>query len=227
VWLLELNAMPTDDASIPCADRHAQSPIQTTQTQQAAYAVQALALAAAVGYPRIGFYQMVDDNPCNQSAVWGIVRDDGSPRPVLGSLRTAIRKFSNFQQARFTPLVRATSAWSAWPADPNSLTPNWQIYDVVFDLPGSRRLTVLWNGDGSTLRARVPRNAAQAKLLDIQGNTLDAPPGVGQDWSVTLPPATAHFSGDPRGYYFIGGEPRLLIEEGVPQNAPVAAPRLG
>ena len=73
--------MPTDDTSIPCADIHARNPIQTTQAQQAAYAVQAFALAAAVGYGRIGFYQMVDDNPCIQSAVWGITRDDGTRSP--------------------------------------------------------------------------------------------------------------------------------------------------
>src|SRR5207253_1067109 len=106
VWLLELNAMPTDDATIPCANVHAGNPIQTTQVQQAAYAVQAFALAAAAGYQRIGFYQMVDDNPCVQSAVWGITRDDGTQRPVAQSLRTAIQFFSGFTDARFTPLIR-------------------------------------------------------------------------------------------------------------------------
>jgi hypothetical protein len=226
VWLLELNAMPTDDSSIPCADRHARNPIQTTQAQQAAYAVQALALAAAVGYPRIGFYQMIDDNPCNQSAVWGVVRDDGSPRPVEASLRTAVRQFSGFLQARFAPLVRSPARWSAWPTDPNSFTPNWQVYEVVFDMPGSRRVTVLWNGDGNPLRVRVPGHAKQAQLLDIQGNTLDPPTVAGSDWSVGLPAASAHFSGDPTGYYFIGGEPRLLIENDVPEDTPIVAPRL-
>jgi hypothetical protein len=227
VWLLELNAMPTDDTTIPCADQHSHDPIQTRQSQQAAYAVQALALAAAVGYPRIGFYQMIDDNPCQQSAVWGIVRDDGSPRPVEASLRTAVHLFSGFLRARFAPLVRARANWSAWPTNPNSFTPNWQIYEVVFDMPDSRRVTVLWNGDGTPLRARVVRHSAQARLMDIQGNTLDGPTSVGSDWSISLPAATAHFSGDPPGYYFIGGEPRLLIEDGVPQDTAVAAPRLG
>src|SRR4051794_2858770 len=104
LWLLELNAMPTDDRSIPCGDQHARDPIQTTQVQQAAYAIQALALAAVVGYERISFYQMIDDNPCNQSAVWGVTRDDGSQRPVEASLRTAVRNFSGFLQARFAPL---------------------------------------------------------------------------------------------------------------------------
>ena len=57
-----------------------------------------------VGYERIGFYQMVDDDPCKQSAVWGITRDDGSQRPVAGSLRTAIQSFSGF----FAGAIRAS-----------------------------------------------------------------------------------------------------------------------
>jgi hypothetical protein len=227
MWLLELNAMPSDDRSIACAGVHAANPIQTTQSQQAAYAIQALAVAAAVGYQRIGFYQMVDDDPCNQSAVWGITRDDGSPRPVARSLRTAIRSFSGFVDARFAPLVRAQARWPAWPNDPTSLTPNWQAYQVVFDLPRNRRVTVLWNGDGSPLRVRIPRRAETARLIDAQGDEVRAPTPIGQDWLVDLPPATAHFPLDPPGYYFIGGEPRLLFEDDVPRGAPVVAPRLG
>ena len=226
LWLLELNAMPTDDRSIPCGDQHARDPIQTTQVQQAAYAIQALGLAAAVGYERIGFYQMIDDNPCNQSAVWGVTRDDGSQRPVEASLRTAVRNFSGFLQARFAPLVRTPARWVAWPNDPRSLIPNWRVYQVVFDLPDNRRVTVLWNGDGVPLRVRIPRQGSQASLLDMNGDELQGPTPGGQDWVITLPPATAHYSGDPVGYYFIGGEPRLLIQEAVPRDAPVAPPRL-
>jgi hypothetical protein len=225
LWLLELNAMPTDDQSIPCAAMHASNPIQTTQVQQAAFAIQALALAAATGYERVSFYQMVDDGPCNQSAVWGITRDDGSRRPVAQTLQTAIRSFSGFLDARFTPLVRSPARWSAWPTDPNSLTPNWQVYQVAFDLPGGRRVTVLWNGDGTTRRVRVPRHGGQARLLDAQSqvqNLTSSP----QSMTIDLPPATAHFAGDPPGYFFIGGEPRLLIEEDVPRGAPVAPPTL-
>jgi hypothetical protein len=226
IWLLELNAMPTDDRTIPCADVHAANPIQTTQTQQAAYAVQAFALAAAAGYQRIGFYQMVDDNPCNQSAVWGITRDDGSLRPVATSLRVAVHTFSGFVSVHFEPLVRRTRAWSAWPADPNSLTPNWQVYEVVFDLPNQQRVTVLWNGDGVPLRVRLPRHSDTPQLMDMQGEGVRGPDASGSDWIVSLPAATAHFSGDPQGYYFIGGEPRLLVESGVPPQTPIAPPAL-
>jgi hypothetical protein len=225
MWLLELNAMPTDDQSIPCADRHAHNPIQTTQQQQAAYAVQALALAAAAGYERIGFYQMVDDNPCVQSAVWGITRDDGSRRPVATSLATAVHAFSGFSRAQFVPLVRSPARWPAWPNDPNSLTPNWQVYDVVLDLPGGRRVTVLWNGDGKPLRVRIPHTGTSAQVIDMNGQPATAT-SIGSDWSLELPAATAHFSGDPEGYYFIGGEPRLVLEDGVAPETPATPPRL-
>ena len=142
------------------------------------------------------------------------------------SLRTAIKNFSGFLQARFVPLTRSPARWSAWPDDPNSLTPNWRVYTVVFNLPGQRRVTVVWNGDGQPLRVRLARGAAQAQLLDMNGDALAAPAAAAQDWLIDLPPATAHFSGDPTGYYFIGGEPRLLIEDNVPVETPIAPPRL-
>ncbi len=225
VWLLELNAMPTNDRAIPCFERHASNPIQTTLDQQAAYAIQAFALAAAVDYRRIAFYQMVDDDPCEQSAVWGITRDDGTVRPVADALRTAVQSFSGFLKARFVPLTRAQARWPAWPSVPGSFVPNWQVYLVAFDLPGDRRVTVVWSGDGSPLRVRLPRQGSSAKLVDGRGQPLRVTT-AGQDYLVELPAATAHFAGDPSGYFFIGGEPRLLLEDDVPGDTPVPLPRL-
>ncbi len=43
VWLTETNAMPSDDTSIPCADKHNSEAIKTTMDQQAAYAIQGCA----------------------------------------------------------------------------------------------------------------------------------------------------------------------------------------
>ena len=59
--------------------------------QQASYALQAFAMAAAAGYQRSEFYQMVDQNPCTEPAVWGVTRDDGSRRPVSDALRTELQ----------------------------------------------------------------------------------------------------------------------------------------
>jgi hypothetical protein len=225
VWLLELNAMPTNDTGIRCYDRHAHNPIQTTMEQQADYAVQAFALAAASDYRRIGFYEMVDDNPCVQSAVWGITRDDGTARPVATTLATAAKAFSGFTAAQFVPLVRATARWPAWPDEATSFIPNWQVYQVALDMPNGRRVTVLWNGDGNMLRVRVSRRGDSARLVNADGGALKLST-AGTDYLVDLPEATAHFPGDPPGYFFIGGQPRLLIEDGVPAGAPVTAPKL-
>lgn len=226
VWLLELNAMPTDDMEVACAERHAEAPIQTTMEQQAAYAVQAFALAAAVGYERIGFYQMVDADTCAQPAVWGVTRDDGTPRPVAGALKTAVTHFAGYTGAEFVPRERRWPAWSPWPQDPTSYTPSWQVYQVVLHKPNNQRVTVLWNGDGTPLDVQVPVSGVSARLLDRLGNELPLPQ-EGDSWRLTLPAATARFPLDPPGYYFIGGEPLLLIEEGVDPAATVTVPRLG
>src|SRR5207237_6081872 len=101
--------------------------MQTTMDQQASYAVHALAMAAAAGYQRSEFYQMVDQNPCSEPAVWGVTRDDGSRRPVGDALRTAITQFAGYTAVHFVPLTRDTEDWSPSPDDQSSLMPNWQV----------------------------------------------------------------------------------------------------
>jgi hypothetical protein len=231
LWLQELNAMPTDDASIPCADHFLGTGIKTTMDEQAAYAIQALAIAAASGYERIGFYQMVDGDPCTQPAVWGVTRDDGSPRPVADSLRTAIGFFAGYTQAQFVPRVRPTQRWSAWPLDPAAYTPNWQIYQVALDVPEGRRVTVLWNGDGVRRRVSIPRGGVGPATLVNEWGAEQPLTSAGGDWQIDLPAATAHFylndtMRDPDGYYFIGGAPMLLVEERVDPSTPITAPRV-
>lgn len=231
VWLTETNAMPSDDSAIPCAGRHANEAIKTTMNQQAAYAIQSLALGAAAGYGKLEFYQMVDANPCVEPAVWGLTRDDGSRRPVSDALRVAVNNFAGYTSAQFVPLSREKANWSAWPDDPTSLVPNWQVYQVAFDKPGDQRVTVLWNGDGSDLRVRVKKNGSSAQVIDRTGNAQPAQ-AVGDWWVVTLPAASAFFKlsdqiHDPEGYHFIGGDPLLLVENGVSAGTPVAAPALG
>jgi hypothetical protein len=224
IWLTETNAMPSNDQAISCP--HGDTPIQTTMDQQAAYAVQAFAMAAAAGYQRFEFYQMVDQDPCSEPAVWGVTRDDGSRRPVSDALRTAITQFAGYTSVHFVPLIRETEDWSAWPGDQSSLMPNWQVYQVAFDKPGNQRVTVLWNGDGSALRARVRKTGSRASVMDRMGTTQPVQDAQGW-WVLDLPGASAHYPDDPAGYHFIGGEPVLLVEDGVDPSAPVVAPALG
>ncbi|HEY2593593.1 MAG TPA: hypothetical protein VGK33_06810, partial [Chloroflexota bacterium] len=224
VWLTETNAMPSNDSALACP--HTDTAIPTTMDQQANYAIQAYAMAAAAGYQRYEFYQMVDQDPCQQPAVWGALRDDGSRRPVANTLKTAITNMSGYTAARFVPFVREAQDWAPWPDEPTSLVPNWQVYQVAFDKPGNERVSVLWNGDGSGLRVRVQKNGTSAVLLDRLGN--QHPVQDSQSWwLVDLADATAHYPDDPAGYFFVGGEPMFLVEQGVSPDTPVVAPALG
>ena len=224
IWLTETNAMPSDDQAIACP--HADTAIQTTMEQQAAYGVQAFAMAAAAGYHRFEFYQMLDQDPCAEPAVWGVMRDDGTRRPVADALRTTITNLSGYTQVRFVPLVRETQSWSPWPADPTSLMPNWQVYQVAFDKPGGQRVSVVWNGDRQPLTVRFGKSGSSAVLVDRRGASTPARESQGW-WVVDLPGATAHYPDDPAGYHFIGGDPLFLIEDGVGPDTPVVAPALG
>jgi hypothetical protein len=224
IWLTETNAMPSDDSAVSCP--HADTPIKTTMNEQADYAVQAFAMAAAAGYQRYEFYQMTDQDPCSEAAVWGITRDDGSRRPVSDALKTAVLQFSGYTAVHFAPLVRETQDWSPWPDDPGSFMPNWEVYQVAFDRPGNERVTALWDGDGGGLRVRIHKNGTSAVLLDRDGNQHPVQNSQGW-WVIDLAGATAHYPQDPGGYHFIGGEPVLLVEEGVDPAAPVVAPALG
>ncbi|HEV7661920.1 MAG TPA: hypothetical protein VGQ62_00195 [Chloroflexota bacterium] len=231
IWLTETNAMPSDDSAVPCADKHNSEAIKTTMDQQAAYAIQSVALASAAGYGKIEFYQMVDANPCAEPALWGLTRDDGTRRPVSDALKVAMNNFAGYTSAQFVPLTRENAAWSAWPDDASSLVPNWQVYQVAFDKPGNERVTALWNGDGNNLRIRVKKNGTSAQLVDRQGRTQALQDNQGW-WVLDLPAATAYFKlseqiKDPEGYHFIGGDPLLIVEQGVAPNAPVIAPSLG
>jgi hypothetical protein len=231
LWLTETNAMPSDDSAIPCADKHNNEAIRTTMDQQAAYAIQSVALASAAGYGKIEFYQMVDANPCAEPALWGLTRDDGTQRPVSQALKVAISNFSGYTNAQFVPSTRENAAWPAWPGDPASLVPNWQVYQVAYDKPGYQRVTALWNGDGANLRVRIRKNGSSAQLVDRFGHSETLQENQGW-WVIDLPAATAYFKlseqiKDPEGYHFIGGDPLLIVENGVDPSAPVVAPALG
>jgi hypothetical protein len=227
LWLTEMNAMATDDVPTQCTVRDLNSGVKTTLEQQAAYVIQSFALAAAAGYQRAEFYKMVDGDPCREPA-WGMVRADGTRRPVVDAARMAVTYFSGFTSARFAPLVRSQEAWLAWPTATTSYLPNWQVYEVAFDRPGNQRVTALWNGDGTTQRVRIPKNGSRARLVDRLGGdrVLRADNG---SWVVDLPAASAHFwlddqNKDPDGYHVIGGEPQLIVEEGVDPSAAVVPP---
>jgi hypothetical protein len=152
------------------------------------------------------------------------LRDDGSRRPVAAALQTLIHGITGFTQARFLPVARSEARWGVWPEDPASYWSNWGVYSLAFDLPGARRVSVVWNADPTPTCGRITRNGNTAQVLDKHGTASPATQ-QGDAWTVSLAPASAHFADDPDGYYFIGGDPLLLVEEGVNASAAVTSPQ--
>jgi hypothetical protein len=86
-----------------------------------------------------------------------------------------------------------------------------------------QRVSVVWNGDPTPLTISLPRNAPTAALVDKYGRVQPVE-ADGDRWRITLPAATAHSPLDPEGYYYIGGDPLLLVEQGVDPAAPIEPP---
>lgn len=225
LWLTETNAMPFDP-HVPCAERFQGNPSNVDLDTQARFAVQSLAIALAAGWNRVEFYQMTDSGTCQQSSIWGLARDDGTLRPAFQAFKTAIEHLSGTTSATFAPLERDAQRWGIpWPNNPSSYYPNWQIYQVVADR-GDQRISVLWNADGTPARVRVAKVGAAAVLVDKFGS--QQPLAESGGWYVVdLGPASARGPFDPDGYFYIGGDPLLIVQSGVPAGTPVSAPALG
>jgi hypothetical protein len=245
LWITETNAVPYDDP-IKGLTRD-QDGLRVTMDQQAAYVLQAYAMGLISGYERLAFHSTMDRDTSDE--VWGLIRNDGSLRPAFVAYQTAARYLAGAGRAQFAPRERPEWQWSR-----DGYVPNWQVYLVVIErdaraprptgrlgdvaapqatatlLPtpaagAMQRISVIWNGDGASLSVRLPRNSEHAALVDKYGRTLPLDRD-GDHWRITLPAAAAQSPLDPPGYYFIGGDPVLLIEEGVSPDAPVIPPQI-
>jgi hypothetical protein len=216
-WVTELNCMPFDDAFTP-KDDDAQ---RCTLDEQAAYVIQAYAIALSTGWDRALWYQLTDNNIWNEQEVWGLVRDDGTDRPAFAAFRTVTQYFAHADRFTFAPLARSWLPWSAWPDNPDSFYPNYLVYQVVVDR-GTERTNVLWNSSAQSLWVAVPRQGESAVLVDKLGNPypLEATDGW---YYVQLGPASASGPFDPSGYYYVGGDPWLIVQQGVPADTEVLA----
>jgi hypothetical protein len=114
---------------------------------------------------------------------------------------------------------------------------------VALDKPNNQRVTVVWNGDGplsstpqmGTAPVQPPggqlvtiprRGSGAARAIDKRGNSYPYFQVQGAVYLVYLAPATATYYGDPQGYHFIGGDPVIILEDGVDPRQPVNPPGL-
>jgi hypothetical protein len=234
VWVTEVNSMPYDDATVPGWEPARRNDgFRITMDEQASFVIQAYALGIAAGYETIFWQAMQDDPPPVPDELWGLVRfsdragseDPARIRPAYTAYQVAARYMSNADRVEMAMLERAD------PAGYRARAPrySWWIHQVAFQR-GTERVTVLWNGAASPARVSIPKLGASARLVDKLGKESPLEPqavGGAQRWVVPLERASRQFTlfgGDPPGYHYVGGPPLLVVEDGVPADAPVVRP---
>ena len=247
LWLTEMNATPYDDSGRGMSREP--NGFRVTLDQQAAFVVQAFAMGLTAGYERIAFHAMVDRDTGDE--LWGLVRNDGTLRPAFVAYQAAARYLGGAQRAVFAGRERPEWRWPRGEYVPNwqvylvaverpaaaGAAADFAGQPRCPACPGAgkaagaaaaagggrQRVSVVWNGDAAPHRVGVPRSSDHATLVDKYGRAVPLE-ADGDHWLLTLSGATAHSPLDPDGYYFVGGDPLLLIEDGVPEDAAVTPP---
>ncbi|HOA22412.1 MAG TPA: hypothetical protein PK801_14535 [Aggregatilineales bacterium] len=164
-----------------------------TPEQQAAYIVQAHALAfAADRGVRIGVYRLVDDFEADSGEGFGLLRADGSPRPAHSAYRLVLDEFSGLTSARRL----------------DDTHPHVEAVRLAFP---DRLTTVAWARTSQTSTLLVPARSRQATLVGLDGSRRTVQPEDGY-YALVLEGAACD---DPQAGCLIGGMPWLLVEEGA------------
>ena len=195
LWIAETNIVPWDDPALPLPAEHR----RVTMEEQASYIIQATALARAAGVERVQIYNMVDA-VADTHEPYGLVRDDGSPRPAFAAFQLAARYLSVPGKASFQR--------------------EGSIDKVTIDT-ASRRTTVFWNTRTEPVQAIVEPIGTKAWLVKASGETtaLSLPSDPQQPFYVIPLSGTSNgMGGIEIAAYAVGGKPVILIEEGVGQS---------
>lgn len=239
IWLTELNAMPYDDTEAWNAAAKNDG-FRITMDEQASWVIQAYAVALAAGYERIFWQAMTDDPPPTTDELWGLTRyhsdtmneDESRLRPAYVAYQVAAKWLGNADRVQMANLDRQDSC--GLPRH-SQLRPCWKRFAPRFEWmvnyvavqKGDQRSNVLWNQTDQPLTVSIPKWGELAVAVDKAGNETPLV-AQGNRWVVTLARTTRHFDlfgGDPPGYFYVGGDPTIIVEFGVPGNAPVEAPR--
>jgi hypothetical protein len=203
VWITQTNARPGVDPAYPSDTKFRNAP-NTTADQQAAFIIQAVALGFAARAERIAVYQMADNLDEDGGQAFGLVRASGDPRPALAAYQLAAQEFNGFVFAR-------------------------RVEEQTHPLIEYVRLTfpdkvthVAWAITAQTATLTIPARSQQATLIRLDGEHWTIKPQAGL-YQVVVGGATCN---DPAtfGGCMIGGDPWILVEEGVPDPINSIAP---
>ncbi len=208
IWLTETNCPAYNDAAAPVEPHH-----HVSTSEQAAYLIQAIAMARAAGYQRVGWYGMVDHSA--NSGIddrWGLLRPDQSRRPAFQAFQVASQYLGDSgDSASFSPV------------GPRSEQGVWPVWRVVLTAPDERRrVQVLWRSVDGPQTVRIQAQASTAFALDVLGRSTPVR-NVGGWWEVALAPARVSQPFDPPGYLAVG-DPVLVVETDLPPGALSTSP---
>jgi hypothetical protein len=209
LWLTETNCPVYNDATTP-----EPASGRITTDEQAAFLIEAIALARAAGYERIGWYSMLDHDASSGIVDrWGLLRADHTTRPAFLAFQVASRYLARSEvSARLAPLGTST-------------IDGWQVTRVVFDdFSNHSRVQVLWRTGDGPATVNVDAAGTSARLIDPLGFGSTARRSD-NGWEVPLPPTRVAQPSDPPGFQS-NGYPVLLVESGVPAAPLVDVPRV-
>lgn len=188
IWIGEANVVPWDDPVSPLPRGH----FRATLEEQASFIIEAFALAMAAGVERFEVYKM-RDGEIERHEPYGFVRNDRSLRPAFVAYQVAAKYLDRPAKVRHRL--------------------EGDIHLVTFERPDAR-VTVLWNGAPAPGGTTVIPVGTRVLLLDKYGKETFVNPRQAGYW-IPLAPATANTMDGQPNLYIIGGDPRILIEEGL------------
>ena len=197
IWINETNAAPTHDPGW----RVQRTQFQLDLEQQAAYIVQAAALALASGVERFAVYKLLDQNlPAGHESFGLLTPGTWQPRPAVAAYQSAIQLFSPVTDSEMMQTAEATIA-------------RMFIRD-------SFTLTVAWARRSQPVTLEIGATAGQAWQVEQDGamQTLKPSDGV---YRMDLPAARCSRSDG----CFIGGAARMLLQAAGPAAIRQTAPR--
>ena len=190
IWVSELNVVPWNDP-LSTAPRGG---YRATLDEQAAYIIQAIAMARAAKIERAAIYKMSDGNII-YGEPFGLVREDGSSRPAYIAFQTAMKLLEGSGNVTYTVRNNAT---------------------IVTIDNGDQQVTVAWNMKPIPTDVELTPRGAAAHLVTKLGVSTDVPlpssPGQ-PNYVFTLPGATANTDNGNPDDYVVGGDPVILVED--------------
>jgi hypothetical protein len=192
IWTSELNVVPWNDpaSTVP------RGGFRATLDEQAAYVIEAVAMAEVAGVDHAAIYKM-SDGTIIKGEPFGLVRNDGSWRPAFRAFQVAMQYVNSYGPASVASQGAA---------------------DVVTIDGGKHKVTVAWSTKPTAADLSLDPTGTTSTLVDKAGQVLGS--GLPRDPSqpryvFRLTAATANTDDANPNDYIVGGSPVVLVEDGV------------